>query len=338
MSTSGASARTRSATSGTTSGWWSTCRSLVSTRRIASILCRRLAFARWGRLAFASDAGILCGEMLAFGATLLVSLAAAPPPPVARTQSRSSPRPTTRPRATRPTAASAPTRRWPDGSACRAPPAILDCAEPVHPGDDWLVRSAQADHAVAASADGTQRRRRLCGRAQRLPTNSSRSPLVAASLEAAMPLSQPGASTAACAPSRQFELADAAMPDAPRCAPRSPAPRVIAPSNPSTFVIFNLSEEGTGVPMSKGTAIIGMLVALVVGVLPRRQSWNKSGQRRRRLAIPAAALPDSNVERYKIPVGNAPAKGPSTPRSPSSSSPTSSARSARASSRRSIRS
>jgi protein-disulfide isomerase len=60
--------------------------------------------------------------------------------------------------------------------------------------------------------------------------------------------------------------------------------------------------------MSKGTAIIGMLVALVVGVFIGGQ-WNKSGDGGT-TNVPTAALPDSNVERFKIPVGNAPAKGP----------------------------
>src|SRR3954447_1227388 len=59
--------------------------------------------------------------------------------------------------------------------------------------------------------------------------------------------------------------------------------------------------------MSKGTAIIGMLVALVVGVLIG-QTWNKSGGESNS-AVPTAALPDSTVERYKIPLGNAPTKG-----------------------------
>jgi protein-disulfide isomerase len=60
--------------------------------------------------------------------------------------------------------------------------------------------------------------------------------------------------------------------------------------------------------MSKGTAIIGMLVALVVGVFIG-QTWNKSGDDSGG-PVPTAALPDSNVERYKIPLGNAPALGP----------------------------
>ena len=59
--------------------------------------------------------------------------------------------------------------------------------------------------------------------------------------------------------------------------------------------------------MSKGTAIIGMLVALVVGVFIG-QTWNKgSGSSG---PVPTAALPDSSVERFKVPVGNAPTKGP----------------------------
>jgi protein-disulfide isomerase len=60
--------------------------------------------------------------------------------------------------------------------------------------------------------------------------------------------------------------------------------------------------------MSKGTAIIGMLVALVVGVFIG-QSWNKSSDSGTN-NVPSAALPDSKVERFKIPVGNAPTKGP----------------------------
>jgi protein-disulfide isomerase len=60
--------------------------------------------------------------------------------------------------------------------------------------------------------------------------------------------------------------------------------------------------------MSKGTAIIGMLVALVVGVFIG-QTWNK-GEGGGGGPVPAAALPDSNVERFKVAVGNAPTKGP----------------------------
>src|SRR5262245_49118968 len=61
--------------------------------------------------------------------------------------------------------------------------------------------------------------------------------------------------------------------------------------------------------MSKGTAIIGMLVALVVGVFIG-SSWKGGGGEGPSAQLPAAALPDSNVERYKIPLGNAPSKGP----------------------------
>ncbi|MDB4965579.1 MAG: Periplasmic thiol:disulfide interchange protein DsbA [Myxococcales bacterium] len=60
--------------------------------------------------------------------------------------------------------------------------------------------------------------------------------------------------------------------------------------------------------MSKGTAIIGMLVALVVGVFIGN-TWHGSSDGPS-VQVPAAALPDSNVERFKIPVGNAPTKGP----------------------------
>jgi protein-disulfide isomerase len=53
-----------------------------------------------------------------------------------------------------------------------------------------------------------------------------------------------------------------------------------------------------------------MLVALVVGVFIG-QTWNKGGDSGSTVAqVPAAALPDANVERYKIPVGNAPVRGP----------------------------
>src|SRR5262249_55883808 len=59
--------------------------------------------------------------------------------------------------------------------------------------------------------------------------------------------------------------------------------------------------------MSKGTAIIGMLVALVVGVFIGN-TWHRSEGSSG--PIPTAALPDPSVERMKIPVGNAPKKGP----------------------------
>ncbi|HEX4460508.1 MAG TPA: thioredoxin domain-containing protein [Polyangia bacterium] len=61
--------------------------------------------------------------------------------------------------------------------------------------------------------------------------------------------------------------------------------------------------------MSKGLAIIGMLVSLVVGVFIG-QTWNHSSSEGSAVNVPSAALPDSSVERFKIPTGNAPAKGP----------------------------
>ena len=61
--------------------------------------------------------------------------------------------------------------------------------------------------------------------------------------------------------------------------------------------------------MSKGLAIIGMLVSLVVGVFIG-QTWNHSSSEGSAANVPAAALPDSSVERFKIPTGTAPAKGP----------------------------
>jgi protein-disulfide isomerase len=59
--------------------------------------------------------------------------------------------------------------------------------------------------------------------------------------------------------------------------------------------------------MSKGTSIIAMLVTLAVGVfVGERLKSNVSTATN----APSATLPDSNVERFKIPVGNSPAKGP----------------------------
>ena len=59
--------------------------------------------------------------------------------------------------------------------------------------------------------------------------------------------------------------------------------------------------------MSKGTSIIAMLATLAVGVFiggrfdkPKNDGAN----------TPAAALPDRNVERFKIPVGHSPVEGP----------------------------
>jgi len=60
--------------------------------------------------------------------------------------------------------------------------------------------------------------------------------------------------------------------------------------------------------MSKGTSIIAMLVTLAVGVFVGEQ-FSKSNDSTT-ANVPSAALPDSNVERFKIPVGNSPAKGP----------------------------
>jgi protein-disulfide isomerase len=61
--------------------------------------------------------------------------------------------------------------------------------------------------------------------------------------------------------------------------------------------------------MSKGTTIISVLVALVAGVFIG-QTWSKGGGGAGNVApVPAAALPDSTVERFKIPVGNSPVRG-----------------------------
>src|SRR5262245_17575997 len=59
--------------------------------------------------------------------------------------------------------------------------------------------------------------------------------------------------------------------------------------------------------MSKGTAVIGMLIALAVGYF-LGQSFNPSD--RSLAVVPAAALPDPSVERYQIPLDDSPAKGP----------------------------
>ena len=64
--------------------------------------------------------------------------------------------------------------------------------------------------------------------------------------------------------------------------------------------------------MSKGTAIIAMLISLAVGYFlggymgPGRGGGGSVGAMAN---IPAAALPDPNVERFKVPVGNSPVKG-----------------------------
>src|SRR5258707_648707 len=60
--------------------------------------------------------------------------------------------------------------------------------------------------------------------------------------------------------------------------------------------------------MSKGTAIVGMLVALALGYFIGGYVQG-GGSNAPLAAIPAAAVPDANVERYAIPLGNAPRKG-----------------------------
>src|SRR5581483_4966529 len=60
--------------------------------------------------------------------------------------------------------------------------------------------------------------------------------------------------------------------------------------------------------MSKGTAIIGMLVSLAVGYFLGGYMQGAHGDQPL-AAVPAAALPDPSVDRYKVPIGNAPIKG-----------------------------
>ena len=57
--------------------------------------------------------------------------------------------------------------------------------------------------------------------------------------------------------------------------------------------------------MSKGTAIIAVLIALVVGTFIGKQ-WTSPSSEGGTAAAPAAALPDNGVERFKIPAGNGP--------------------------------
>ncbi len=59
--------------------------------------------------------------------------------------------------------------------------------------------------------------------------------------------------------------------------------------------------------MSKGTAIIGMLLSLAVGYFIGGYMNGKGGGPM--AAIPAAAQPDPKVDRYAVPLGTAPAKG-----------------------------
>ncbi len=63
--------------------------------------------------------------------------------------------------------------------------------------------------------------------------------------------------------------------------------------------------------MSKGSAIIGMLIAMAVGFfLGGKMGPGGSGGSGAMAVVPAAAMPDANVERYRIPIsGKEPAKG-----------------------------
>ena len=60
--------------------------------------------------------------------------------------------------------------------------------------------------------------------------------------------------------------------------------------------------------MSKGSAIIGMLISMAIGIFLGGQL--KGGSSGPMAVIPAAAIPDANVDRYKVPVsGKEPIKG-----------------------------
>ena len=62
--------------------------------------------------------------------------------------------------------------------------------------------------------------------------------------------------------------------------------------------------------MSKGTAIIGMLISLVAGwFIGNYTAGGGFGGDSPLAVVPAAAMPDANVERYAVPVGKAPVKG-----------------------------
>jgi protein-disulfide isomerase len=62
--------------------------------------------------------------------------------------------------------------------------------------------------------------------------------------------------------------------------------------------------------MSKGSAIIGMLISMVVGFFLGGKLGPGSGSSSPLAVIPAAAVPDANVDRYKIPLtGKEPARG-----------------------------
>src|SRR5438067_1235328 len=58
--------------------------------------------------------------------------------------------------------------------------------------------------------------------------------------------------------------------------------------------------------MTKGTAFVGILIALAAGYFigGYMQDRNKP-----LTTIPTAALPDPSVDRYQVPVGTAPVKG-----------------------------
>jgi protein-disulfide isomerase len=65
--------------------------------------------------------------------------------------------------------------------------------------------------------------------------------------------------------------------------------------------------------MSKGTGILGMMIALVVGYF--LGGYMQGGGGGAPMAqIPAAAVPDSNVERYKVAIGNEPSRGGDKPK------------------------
>ncbi len=59
--------------------------------------------------------------------------------------------------------------------------------------------------------------------------------------------------------------------------------------------------------MSKGSAIVGMLVSLLAGYL--LGGYMGGGGAGALAVVPAAAVPDPSVDRYKVPIGNAPVKG-----------------------------
>src|SRR5579883_2640185 len=65
--------------------------------------------------------------------------------------------------------------------------------------------------------------------------------------------------------------------------------------------------------MNKTVAIIGVLVALAVGYVVGNQTSSHHSDSSTTTAAPvAAAAPDSSVERFKVPIGTAPVRGPAT--------------------------